>query len=155
MIIKEVSTGNKLQIEIIPVEISDFDIIKKNRFFFDWKQEKDYELFKLRIIGTNDILGLISFEKISDEWRVHVRLLSVSIENMGRNKKYDGIVGNLLAFVSKIAIKEFAELACVSLRPKTQLVKHYVEMYKMNITGITLSLEVPEILDLIKKYDHD
>jgi hypothetical protein len=70
-------------------------------------------------------------------------------------KRYDKIIGNLLAFVSIIAVKEFGEFACVSLKPKTKIAKHYIEKYNMNITGLTLSLEVPEILDLIKTYNDE
>lgn len=74
---------------------------------------------------------------------------------MGKNKQYDEIAGNLIAFISKIAIKEFAELACVSLIPKTSIANHYIKKYNMNRTGKTLSLEVPEILNLINQYDND
>lgn len=56
---------------------------------------------------------------------------------------------------SKIAVMEFGELACVSLLPKSAVAHHYIEKYKMNLTGRTLSLEVPEVLDLINKYDND
>ncbi|MFC3414838.1 hypothetical protein [Algoriphagus hitonicola] len=60
-----------------------------------------------------------------------------------------------MAFASKIAVREFGELACVSLRPKSQIIQHYIEKYMMRITGKTLSIEVPEIIDLINKYDND
>jgi hypothetical protein len=109
----------------------------------------------LRIVGSNEILGLISLERIPQEWRVHIRLLTVSIENKGREKRYDKIAGNLIAFAAKIAVRDYAEYACISLRPKSQITQHYIEKYKMNSTGITLSLEVPEILDLINLYDHE
>jgi len=62
-------------------------------------------------------------------------------------------VGNILSHVSKLAIKEYAELACVSLKPKGALAQHYIYEYGMNITGATLSLELAEILALIEKYD--
>ncbi len=53
------------------------------------------------------------------------------------------------------AVRDFGEWACISLRPKTQIAQHYIDKYKMNITGVTLSLEVPEIFELIELYDHD
>lgn len=71
------------------------------------------------------------------------------------DKKYDRIAGNLITYVSKLAVKEFAELACVSLVSKTSIAKHYIEKYNMNIAGKTLSLEVPEILNLINQYNDD
>ena len=128
--------------------------ISKGRYFFDWTEEKDRELYKLRIIDSNDILGLVSIERIPSEWRIHIRLLTVSKENKGGDKKYKNIVGNLITYVSKIAVKEYAELACVSLKPKGVIAQHYINKYGMNITGMTLSVEITEIMNLINTYDH-
>lgn len=127
----------------------------KARYFFDWKQEKEQEIYKLVVKGQNDILGLISIERIPEEWRIHIRLLTVSAENKGNQKKFEKIAGNLIAFVSKLAVADYGELACVSLRPKSLIAQHYITKYNMNITGMTLSLEVPEIINLINEYDHD
>ncbi len=155
MKIIDTSTGKKHSVEILPVEIDEFKILRKDRYFFNWKIEKNQEVYKLQIKGSNDILGLVSIERISQEWRIHIRLLTVSKENKGNRKKYDKIAGNLIAYVAKIAIREYGELACVSLRPKSQIAQHYIDKYNMNITGITLSIEVPEIINLIKLYDND
>lgn len=155
MNIVELSSGKIFLIEILPVDDVDYKFITKKRYFFNWKLEKGFDIYKLVIKGDADILGLISFEKIPSEWRIHIRLLTVSVENKGENKKFDKIAGNLISYVSKIALKEFGELACVSLTPKTAIARHYIEKYKMNLTERTLSLEVPEILDLINEYDND
>lgn len=149
------STGEKHQIGISLVEGDDFKKLTKTRYFFHWKTEQKFEVYKLCIKGTNDIIGLISLEQIPEEWRIHIRLLTVSIENKGRNKKYQRIAGNLIAHASKIAVKKYAEYACVSLRPKTEIALHYVNKYDMRMTSMTLSIEVPEILNLINKYDHE
>lgn len=107
------------------------------------------------IPGQNDIIGLVSIERIPSEWRVHIRLLTVSKENRGSRKVFDNIAGNLIACVAKIAVADFGELACVSLSPKSSIAQHYIDNYNMNVTGLTLSLEVPEIINLINQYDHD
>lgn len=155
MKIIEISTSEKHSVDILPVENDEFKTLKKDRYFFDWKIEKEYDVYKLQLKGSSDILGFVSIENIPKEWRIHIRLLTVSRENKGLDKKYDKIAGNLIAFVAKIAIREFGELACVSLKPKTEIAKHYIEKYNMNITGMTLSIEVPEIIDLINLYDND
>jgi ribosomal protein S6E (S10) len=155
MKIIDISTGEKHSVEILPVEIYEFKTLRKDRYFFDWKIEKNQEVYKLQIKGSSDILGLVSIERISQEWRIHIRLLTVSKENKGKEKKYDKIAGNLIAYVAKIAIREYGELACVSLRPKSQIAQHYIDKYNMNITGMTLSIEVPEIINLINLYDND
>ena len=155
MRIVDTSTGKEYPVEILPVESEDFKSLGKVRCFFDWRVERNQEVYKLQMTGSSDILGLVSLERIPNEWRIHIRLLTVSKENKGNGKKYDKIAGNLLAHVAKIAVLQFGELACVSLKPKSQIAQHYIDKYNMNVTGMTLSIEVPEILDLINLYDHD
>ena len=155
MNIVEVSTGNIFPIDVLPVENTDYKVLTKSRFFFDWKEERVHEVYKLVVKGETDILGLISVERIPEEWRVHIRLLTVSKENKGSGKKFDKIAGNLITHAAKIAVAEFGEFACISLKPKSQIAQHYIDRYKMNITGITLSLEVPEILNLINLFEND
>jgi hypothetical protein len=155
MNIVELSTGKIFPIEILPLESADYKLLTKRRYFFDWREEKEQKVYKLIIKEDNDILGLISFEIIPQEWRIHIRLLTVSEENKGKGKKFDKIAGNLICYVSKIAVREFAEMACISLKPKTAIYQHYIDKYNMNTTGATISLEVPEILNLIKEYESD
>lgn len=155
MKIVNTTTKNEYPVEILPIESKDFKSLSKARYFFNWTVERDQEVYKLQMINSSDILGLVSFERIPDEWRIHIRLLTVSKENKGCGKKYDKIAGNLISYVAKIAVLQYGEFACVSLKPKSKIAQHYIKKYKMNITGLTLSLEVPEILDLINLYDHD
>lgn len=149
------ATGQKHLVEIAPLEKGDFKKLPVERYFFDWREEAEFEIFKLMIQGKDDILGLISFKKITEEMRFHIRLLTASRENVGKDKIYDRIIGNLLTYVAKLAVRDFGKWACISLKPKTEIATHYIDKYKMNITGATLSLEVPEIFELIEHYDHD
>lgn len=153
MYIIDVIRGEQIEVEIISIEPQDFKKITKKEYFFNWKLEKDFEIYKIIRKDASKILGLVSIERIPEEWRIHIRLLSVSADNKGKQKLYERIVGNLLTFISKLAIKDFAELACVSLKPKSSIAKHYIESYGMNITGATLSLELTEIMNLVRKYD--
>ncbi|GHB33238.1 N-acetyltransferase [Mongoliitalea lutea] len=155
MVVVEVSTGKRLKALVLPVEANDFKSLNKSMYFFNWKEERGYEIYKLIIVGQLEILGLISFEKIPFEWRYHIRLLSASKKNVGKQKQYDYVIGNLLAHVGKIAVADFGEMACISLKPKTAIIDHYRKKYKMQVTGSTLSLEVPELINLINEYDHD
>jgi hypothetical protein len=148
-------SGKSFQVSIHPVVAEDYKSLTKRRYFFDWKEERDREVYKLTIQDTSDILGLVSIDRIPDEWRIHIRLLTVSRENKGQDKLYQNIAGNLITFVSKIALREYGELACVSLKPKEALARHYMDKYGMNRTGLTLSVEISEILNLINTYDHD
>ena len=58
-----------------------------------------------------------------------------------------------MVYVARIAVVEYCELACISMLPKSYIAQHYITQYKMNLTGMTLSLEVPEIIQLIKQYE--
>ncbi|MEY4307883.1 MAG: hypothetical protein RL422_86 [Bacteroidota bacterium] len=148
----EVRTGHVILVEIIPAELSD---LKSGNFHFDWFQEVNHLVYKLRILKTHETLGLMSLEIFSREKFIKIRLLAVSPENRGSNKKIEQIASNLIAFASKLAVYNFAEDACVVIRPKTLVSKHYQEKYKMKKQGRLLSLEVPEILEVINRYDHD
>lgn len=155
MLVLDTSTGVMHEIEIIPLEEADYKRLSKEKYYFDWKTEREYEVYKLQILGSNEILGLISLERIPNEWRVHIRLLTVSKQNKGSTKQYEHIAGNLIAFAATIAVRDYAEFACISLRPKSQIAQHYIDKYKMTPTGRILSVEVPEIIDLINQYDHE
>lgn len=50
---------------------------------------------------------------------MEIYLLAVSKESRGKNKRYEGIVGNLIAFACREAIRLYGEIACVSLISKT------------------------------------
>lgn len=155
MTILEVKTGNIFKVDILSVANEDYARITKKRFWFNWKEEKGQEVYKLQIQGTEEILGLMSIEDIKAESRIEIRLLAVSSENRGTDKTYENIIGNLIAFASKYSLRMYGELACISLIPKTELVQHYIEKYYMYEAGISLCLDGIELINLINKYDHD
>ncbi len=155
MIVEEIETGKTLKIEIIPVVDDDYARITKEKFWFNWSEEKNYNVFKLQIQGTEEILGLMSIINIKSESRIEIRLLAVSVENRGTSKKYERIIGCLIAFACKFSLRLYGELACVSLIPKTDLVPHYINKYNMYQAGISLCLDGIELINLINTYDHD
>jgi hypothetical protein len=135
MTVVDVRTGESYEISISPVTKTEYGSLSKQQFWFNWKAEIDFDVFKLRIKGSDDILGLISLESIESESRIEIRLLAVSKENRGKNKKFDKIAGNLIAFAGIQAIKKFGEWACISLVPKTELIEHYQVKYFMIQAG--------------------
>ena len=155
MYVIELKTGINLKIGITHKDLDDFDVLTPERFFFDWKKEKSYEVLKLFRIDNNEILGVISIQRKPDEWYYHIRLLSVSIDNAGFAKIYDRIVGNLITYVSKRAIEDFGEKACVTLVPKSKLMPHYIQKYHFKPVGNVLCLTIQEIFTLLEEYDYD
>lgn len=155
MIIVDQRTGESYEVQIMPVRETDYKSITKARFWFDWKEEMAYDVFKLCIKDSDNILGLISLNTVHDESRIEIRLLAISKENRGRNKHYVRIAGNLIAFAGIQAIRLFGAWACVSQVPKTTLVKHYMKTYRMLQAGKSLFLDGRELIQLILTYDHD
>lgn len=147
-------SGASKKIEIAPVNQVDYQGITKKEFWFNWKEEKEYNVFKLTLNGEDDILGLVSLDVFSSESRIEIRLLAVSKENRGMTKKYTGIAGCLIAFACIESIRSFGEMACVSLVPKTELVEHYMNKYGMLSAGKSLFLDGNELMQLIKNYGH-
>ena len=149
MYVIEVGNKKKLEVSIEALQKSDFKQISKHRHFFDWEEESTYDVFKLVLKGQNDILGLMSTQRIDKESRIHIRLLAVSKENRGRKKQYDRIAGNLIAFAARQAILLYSPLPCLSLRPKTELRDHYKRQYYMEDEGIS-SYVFSQGMNLIK-----
>ncbi|MBN8702736.1 MAG: N-acetyltransferase [Bacteroidetes bacterium] len=144
--------GQKIVVEIKPVEGIDYKLISKSKFFFNWETEKKRSVFKLTKLNSEEILGLISLIVIKKEKRIEINLLSVSKENRGRKQKYKGIAGALIAYASREAIKLFGHEACVSLTPKTELKAHYINKYQMLDAGRQVFLEGRFLTNIIKEY---
>ena len=98
------------------------------------------------------ILGLIALIDVPSEYRVEIKLIAVSKENSGRLKKYEGIAGCLIAYAAKEAVEKYRSLACVSLKPKTEIRQHYINKYGMQPGGEQVYLEGQELRDLINIY---
>lgn len=151
MYIIDCSNSKKHRVDIDRLTIKEFVSITKARYFFNWKTEN--EVFKIYIKGTQDILGLVSLIVHEEEKRIEINLLAVSIENRGKNKVFEGIAGNLIAWACREAVKKFGEDACISLVPKTGLIKHYKNAYGMMNAGRSLFLSDTPLLNLIETYN--
>lgn len=153
MYIVECGNGKKHNIDIVRLNLNEFGSLSKTRYFFDWKTEKENEVYKLSIKGSQDILGLVSLIVDEKEKRIEINLLAVSKENRGKNKIYDRIAGNLIAWACRIGVKRFEKEACVSLISKTQLKNHYKVTYGMIDAGISLALIGQSLLKILETYD--
>lgn len=151
MVIFEKAKGKAHKVKIEPLPEKDYSKITKARYFFDWKTERENEVYKLTLAGRDDILGLLSLVEHNDK-RMQINLLAVSKENRGAKKIYEGIAGNLIAWACREAVKRFGEDACVSLIPKTKLVKHYIKEYGMMKAGQSLFLSDEPLLNMLEEY---
>lgn len=142
---------NEIVIDLIAEE--DLKKITKSRYFFNWKTEKKNLIYKLSIVGSDDILGVMSLIHIPEEMRFQINLLAVSIENRGIKKEYEGIAGNLIAYACRECQKLYGIDACVSLVPKTVLKNHYILKYGMLDSGAHVALMGRSLLKIQDKYN--
>ncbi len=101
-------------------------IMKKNGWSFDWKSEFEdnaREVYKLTITNNPNIIqGLLSFTIQPDH--IYMDLLESAPFNRGKNKLYEGVAGNLVAYACKISFQQGYN-GYVSFTSKTKLIDHY------------------------------
>ena len=120
-------SGDSFQTEISTLKMSDLpNISKKSKWNFDWNVEFNdlaKEVYKLTIVNNPTIIqGLLSVSIEQDH--VYINLLENAPFNLGKNKLYEGVAGNLVAFACKLSFQNGFD-GFVAFTAKTDLVKHY------------------------------
>ena len=120
-------SGDSFQTDVLLLTKSDLkEITKKKGWNFNWKTEFDdikKEVYKLTIENNPNIIqGLLSLTIESDH--VYMGLLESSPFNIGKNKLYEGVAGNLVAYACKLSFQKGYE-GFVAFTAKTQLIQHY------------------------------
>jgi hypothetical protein len=129
-------------------------INKKNGWKFDWKSEllkPDRDVYKLCIANNNQVVqGLVSLALTPDH--VYMHLVENAPFNVGIDKVYAGVAGNLIAFACKLSFQHGTE-GYVSFRAKTILIDHYVsKLGAIHYGGHLLILDTKAALNLLNKY---
>jgi hypothetical protein len=120
-------TGDSFDTDITRLTKADLKTVtKKKGWSFNWTQElkqNDREVYKLTIVNNPTVIqGLISFTIRADN--VFMHLLESAPFNIGQNKIYEGVAGNLVAFACKTSFKNRLQ-GFVSFFSKTNLIDHY------------------------------
>jgi hypothetical protein len=120
-------SGDSFQTEVILLSKLDLkEITKKKGWNFSWKSEFNdikKEVYKLTIEhNPNIIQGLLSLTIESDH--IYMNLLESSPFNIGKNKLYEGVAGNLVAYACKLSFQKGFQ-GFVAFTAKTQLIEHY------------------------------
>jgi hypothetical protein len=153
--IENVITGDSFQTNVSLINKDDFkSITKKNRWLFNWEGENkkpDRDVYKLTIVGNPNIIqGLISITEKEDH--VYLHLIESAPFNIGQNKMYLGVPGNLFAFVCRISFHRGFE-GYVSFTAKTQLIEHYEKtLGAIKVGGHLMVINTNAALRLIDKY---
>ena len=127
---------------------------KKNGWLFNWTSEfilSDRQVFKLTIRNNPEIVqGLLSISDYNDHYYLH--LVESAPFNLGRNKLYEGVPGNLFAFTCKTSWDKGYQ-GFVSFTSKTKLVDHYEKtLGATHVGGNKMVIYPQEALKLIRKY---
>jgi len=103
-------------------------VAKKNGWAFNWKTELEdntKEVYKLTISNNPNIIqGLLNITIEPDH--VYMDLLESAPFNRGRNKIYEGVPGNLVAYACKISYQTGFD-GYLSFTAKTKLIDHYIK----------------------------
>lgn len=105
--IENVNSGDSFPTEISLLTLSEVKLItKKNGWLFNWASEFKIparDIYKLTITNNPSIIqGVVSLEAKSDH--VYMHLIESVPFNIGKNKTYLGVPGNLIAFACKTVI---------------------------------------------------
>jgi hypothetical protein len=120
-------SGDSFQTEVIRLSKSDLkNITKIKGWSFNWKTEFNEikkEVYKLTIVNNPSIIqGLLSLTIEQDH--VFMDLLESAPFNIGKNKLYEGVAGNLVAYACKISFQKGFE-GYIAFTAKTKLIEHY------------------------------
>jgi len=125
--IQNTVSGDSFPTDVTRLMKSDLkQLTKKNGWNFDWKEEfnnNSRETYKLTISNNPNIIqGLLSFTIKTDH--IHMDLLESAPFNIGRNKIYEGVPGNLVAYACKVSFQNGFN-GFISFTAKTKLIEHY------------------------------
>ncbi|MFN2261742.1 MAG: hypothetical protein ABR595_06725 [Psychroflexus sp.] len=146
-------TGDNFDTQIVEVTKLDLKYFENN-WSFDWKAEfkSERKVFKLIIEENYDVIqGLISLNY--RDGFIFVALIESADFNIGRNKVYYGVAGNLFAFACKESWDK-GDFGYISFNSKTNLISHYKNFLGAKQVGGSnqMIVEPKEALKLIQQY---
>ena len=153
--IQNIISGDSFTTEVLRLTKTDLkQLTKKNGWNFDWKVElanNTKEVFKLTIPNNPSIIqGLLSFSLEPDH--VYMHLLENAPFNIGQNKLYEGVAGNLVAHACKVSFQQGFD-GFVGFTAKTKLIDHYQKtLGAYTLSGNKMIIPTQSAQILIDKY---
>jgi hypothetical protein len=148
-------SGDSFPTDVHPIATFELkNITKVKGWLFNWSNEdklKDRQVYKLTIRNNPEIIqGLLSISDYGDHYYLH--LIESAPYNLGKNKLYEGVPGNLFAFTCKISWDKGYQ-GFISFTSKTKLIEHYEKsLGATHVGGHKMIIFPHEALKLIKKY---
>lgn len=153
--IRNTISGDSFQTEVSLLTKFDLkQVVKKNGWSFNWKIEFDNnakEVYKLTIINNPNIIqGLLSLTIETDH--MFMNLVESAPFNIGKNKLYEGVAGNLVAYACKVSFQKGFD-GFVAFDAKTKLIQHYEKtLGAYHFSGQRMIIPTAPAQILIDKY---
>lgn len=153
--IENVNSGDSFPTEIsLLTKTESKGITKKKAWQFNWVNElkiPSRDVYKLTINNNPGIIqGLVSLEVKADH--VYMHLIESAPFNIGKNKTYLGVPGNLVAFACRLSFQRGGE-GYVSFLSKTKLIEHYEKsLGAVHFGGLLMVITTEAALKLTNKY---
>jgi len=149
-------TGDSFNTKVILIEKSDLPNLKSG-WNFDWifETKSKSKVYKLIVENNKSVIqGLISLTY--KDGFIFVELVESADFNIGRNKVYYGVAGNLFAFACKQSWDN-GDYGYVAFNAKTNLIEHYEKSIGAKRIGNSnqMIIEPQEASNLITKYYTD
>lgn len=155
--IENVISGESFLTEIVLIKKEEGRILKKVDWNFNWKkelQDSNKLIYKINTVENPKIIqGLISLTDKGDH--IFMNLIENAKFNKGKNKLYNGVAGNLVAFACKISFEKNYD-GIVSFIAKTNLISHYEKtLGAKKFAGNRMFIDTTEAKHLVKQYFKD
>lgn len=149
--IENAFTEERFLTDVLPVKINE---INPADWVFDWIKEisnPKKQVYKLVTKENHNIIqGLISISDGTDH--IFMNLLENAQFNKGKNKVYNGVAGNLIAFACKIAFEKNYD-GFVVFDAKTALMQHYQDtLHAKKLGGLRMYIDTIAAFRLLDKY---
>ena len=144
-------SGDSFDTDVIELQTADLKDLKKG-WKFDWKKEASTgKVYKLVIRITPEVIqGLISLIDRGDH--IYMNLIETARHNFGKNKIYEGVAGNLVAFACQQSFTKGYD-GIVAFEAKTKLIEHYRLTLKAQLySGNRMYIDQKAAIFLIDKY---
>lgn len=144
-------SGDGFDTDVVELQKSDLKSLVKG-WEFDWRKEASVgNVYKLVIRKSPEVIqGLISLNDKGDH--IFMNLIESAKHNIGKNKVYEGVAGNLIAFACQQSFDKGYD-GIVVFEAKTKLIEHYRQTLSAQmITGHRMFINTRIAIYLIDKY---
>ena len=154
----ESTTGRIVQTAFSVASQKELKNLKKQGWLFDWSDEalKQDEIYKLTVIGSEDIQGLIALKYEERSQAVYAHIAESAPVNRGAGKKYYGVGGHLFAIAAKKSFdKGYGGFVFLDAKNR-ELVSHYRDALGAVLLGMPhpyrMVVDEEAAVKLLEKY---